>query len=106
MTKLTASQYAIFMIAALAVLVAVPSAYAATVNVDGSCRDTDDTTSACDNGIAYPTIQSAITAAADGDTISISAGSYDEGSILVDKTLTIVRSGHKCQGGTEWKILD
>ncbi len=89
MRKLNTLQYTMFMIAALAVLVAVPSAYAATVNVDGSCRDTDDTTPACDNGIAYPTIQSAITAAADGDTISISAGSYDEGSILVDKTLTI-----------------
>ncbi len=90
MRKLNTLQYTMFMVAALAMLVAVPSAYAATIDVDPGCRDTDDTTPACDDGTTYPTIQSAITAAADGDTISISnATNYLAGVINVNKQLTV-----------------
>ncbi len=90
MRKFTALQYAMFMVAALAVLVAVPSAYADTVNVDPLCADTGINTPACDDGTTYPTIQSAITAAADGDTISISnATNHQAGTVNVNKPLTI-----------------
>ncbi len=89
MTKLTTSQYAIFMIAALTILIAVPSAYAATFNVDPLCDDADPNTPVCDDPATYRTIKSAIGAADPNDTISISAGTYDEGRINVNKALTI-----------------
>ncbi len=89
MRKLNTLQYTMFMVAALAVLVAVPSAYAVTVNVNPGCPDGDPNTPACDDGDTYPTIQSAIGNADPTDTISISAGSYDEGTITVNKALTI-----------------
>ncbi len=46
MRKLSALHYTIFMIAALAMLIALPSAHAATVNVDPLC----------DDGTIYPSI--------------------------------------------------
>ncbi len=89
MRKFTALQYTMFMVAALAVLVAVPSAYAATFNVDPLCDDADPNTPVCDDPATYRTIKSAIGAADPNDTISISAGTYDEGRINVNKALTI-----------------
>ncbi len=89
MKKFTALQYAIFVIAAPAVLVAVPSAHAAVIDVDGSCPDTDDDTPWCDLDTEFPTVKSAIANATAGDTISVSAGTYDEGYTLVKKSLTI-----------------
>ncbi len=89
MRKLNTLQYTMFMVAALAMLVAVPSAYAATVNVNPGCVDGDPNTPTCDDGTTYPNIQFAIGNADPGDTVSISAGSYDEGTITVNKELTI-----------------
>lgn len=42
--------------------------------------------------VAYPTIQDAVTAAVDGDTILVAAGSYPE-TLVVDKRLTIRGAG-------------
>ncbi len=89
MRKFTALHYTIFMIAALAMLVAVPSAYAATVKVDPGCADGDRSTLVCDDPTAYRTIRSAITAATAGDTISISTGTYSNEYLLVNKALTV-----------------
>ncbi len=90
MRKLTTLHYTIFVIAALAVLVAVPSAYAATVDVNPGCADADPNTPACDDGTTYPTIGSAVTAANATDTISISnATNHQEDFIIVSKPLTI-----------------
>ncbi len=89
MRKFTALHYTIFMIAALAMLVAVPSAYAATVKVDPGCADGDRSTLVCDDPTTYRTIRSAITAATAGDTISISTGTYSNEYLLVNKALTV-----------------
>lgn len=41
----------------------------------------------------YPTIQEAIDAASPGDTVIVSEGTYPEGTIYVDKSLTILANG-------------
>ncbi len=91
MTKFTALDYAIFMIAALAVLVAVPSAHAATVTVDGSCPDSNNN-GTCNNGRTFKNPQAALNAAAPGDVIIISDGTYRAtlgDNILVNKAITL-----------------
>ncbi len=75
MTKLTTSQYAIFMIAALTLLITVPSAYAATVNVNGTCQD-DDNDGTCNDGTTFKNPSAAFTAAAQGDVIVVADGRY------------------------------
>ncbi len=105
MRKLTTLQYTMFMIAALTILIAVPSAHAATVNVDPGCPDGNRRTPVCDDPTTYRTIQSAIAAANATDTISISAGSYDdEDRINVDKALTIEPTANDrvILNGTSW----
>ena len=46
----------------------------------------------CPSGCTYDTIQAAIDDAADGDTITVAAGSYNE-NVTVNKQLTIVGAG-------------
>ncbi len=75
MRKFTALQYTIFMVAALAMLVAVPSAYAATVNVDASCPDDNDD-GTCNDGTTFKNPDAAITNATSGDVIVIADGTY------------------------------
>ncbi len=86
MRKFTTLQYTMFMIAALAVLIAVPSAHAATVNVDATCGNIDAGTKLCSDGTTFKTIKDAIAkgALATGDTISISNGTYhNEGGLVL-----------------------
>jgi pectin methylesterase-like acyl-CoA thioesterase len=67
----------------------VPVAHADTLTVDN--------TIACDDTIglpAYCTIQAAVNAAGDGDTISVAPGTYTEGITLTPgKNLTLVGAG-------------
>ncbi len=86
MRKFTTLQYTMFMIAALAMLVAVPSAHAVTV--DASCQD-DDNNGVCNDPAIFKKIKPAIAAANPGDTISISAGTYVENYMAIEKPLTI-----------------
>lgn len=47
----------------------------------------------CQSGCTYSTINSAIIAAANNDTITVGPGTYAESQVLVNKPLTIVGSG-------------
>lgn len=47
---------------------------------------------------AYPTIRSALAAAEDGDTVLVKAGTYREGELLIDKSVTLQGEG--------WPVLD
>ncbi len=90
--KFTALQYAMFMVAALAVLVAVPSAYAATVTVDASCSDKIIGNGQCrDAGIDYHTLWGATRYSNPNDIISVSSGTYDKEvhPIRINHALTI-----------------
>ncbi len=86
------TQYAIFMIATLTMLIAVPSAFAATLQVDSNCGDTDSD-GTCNDGTTYKTIQAALrnTTTVDGDIISIADGEYtsDNAWLTVWKSVTI-----------------
>ncbi len=91
MTKLTTIQYAIFMIATLTILIAVPSAYAATVNVDASCQDDDDD-GRCNDGTTFKNPRTAFTAANRGDVIVIADGRYLDSVndyIVLNKPITL-----------------
>ncbi len=93
MTKLTTSQYAIFMIAALTILITVPSAYANTLVLDASCLNKNEKNGTCkapDNE-KYIWLSAAIGKAESGDTISIKNGTYDNDlhQITIGKPLTI-----------------
>ncbi len=91
MRKFTALQYTIFMVAALAMLVAVPSAYAATVNVDASCQD-DDNDGTCNDGTTFKNPRAAFTAANRGDVIVIADGRYLDSVndyIVLNKPITL-----------------
>ncbi len=73
--RLTALQYTMFMVAALAVLVAVPSSHAATLHVDSSCPD-DDNNGTCNDRTRFKNPDAAITNATSGDVIVIADGTY------------------------------
>ena len=49
----------------------------------------------------YPTVQGAINAAADGDTVLVSPGTYKENNDFVGRNITV-----KSQSGPEVTILD
>jgi PKD repeat protein len=72
---------------ALIVGLAMPmqTAKAATLNVDNTTGECNDTTGAP----YYCTIQAAITAAAPGDTINVAAGTYS-GNIIIDRSVIIL----------------
>ncbi len=79
------------MVAALAMLVAVPSAYAATVNVDASCQDDDDD-GRCNDGTTFKNPRTAFTAANRGDVIVIADGRYLDSVndyIVLNKPITL-----------------
>ncbi len=93
MKKLTALQYTIFMVAALTILITVPSAYAATLVLDASCPNKNEANGTCrapDDG-KYIWLMPAIRNAQPGDTISILNGTYDKdrNQIVISKPLTI-----------------
>lgn len=67
-------------------------ASAATINVDGSCTETNSGTHLC-NGTTYHTMQGAINAASSGDTINVAAGTYTENLIITKDCDSI---GSKC----------
>jgi nitrous oxidase accessory protein len=49
-------------------------------------------------GTAFPTVTSALRAAADGDVIRVRAGVYREGELLVDRSVSLIGEG--------WPVLD
>lgn len=49
-------------------------------------------------GMEWISVQKAISAATDGDTLFIHKGSYKEGNIILDKSLTVL--------GIDWPVLD
>ncbi len=95
MRKLTALQYTIFMIAALAMLIAVPSAYAATVQVAQNSN--------------VDIIQNLINNAGDGDTLVFADGTYaDINDLNVTKSLTLKPQNSDSvtfTGYTQFRIL-
>jgi hypothetical protein len=79
-------------------LLAVALAWAAPAAAATFVVDDDGTYDAgsdgCDGGdAAFTVIQAAITAAADGDTVFVCPGTYNENQILVNKALTVQGSG-------------
>ena len=50
------------------------------------------------SGHPYVTVKEAIAAAEQGDTVIVHAGTYKEGNIIVDKTITLM--------GIDWPVLD
>ena len=69
-------------------LLVVGLLFAATQTVQAQAATLD----VCPSGCTYDTIQAAIDDAADGDTITVAAGSYNE-NVTVNKQLTIVGAG-------------
>ena len=50
------------------------------------------------SGHPYAAVKEAITAAEQGDTVIVHTGTYKEGNIIVDKTMTLM--------GMDWPVLD
>ena len=74
---------------------AIPNVWAITINVDGSCTDTDIVTAICDDNLTYRTIYGAIDAAMSGNTINVAAGTYSITSDLtIDKKIILQGSGN------------
>ena len=52
-------------------------------------------------GMPFPTLRSALTAAAAGDTITVEPGTYAEGNLVIDKPVTLSGSGRPVLDGAE-----
>jgi hypothetical protein len=79
-------QCLIALLLALNVVAAQP-VLTATLQVDGSCTDSDGD-GLCDDGVTYKTIQAAVDAAQPNDTIQVAVGTYAE-RVTIPKAITL-----------------